>query len=245
MKSGLKNTLISILLSALLFSCDDDGENSNFTPYSISGTLSPEGAATGQFSITINDKYGNAQGTAQVLDDSFTLVGSAGGSSAAGQINLQFQNGKKYSDGWIYSVEDPNGMSGTFWLADATGKQIKGTVSGTKSTSGGKSGGSGTGCSSLVGKWVSADGFHSWEFTETTAIIRTKSSDTAGALQISYLNYTNNGSSITYFITRAAVTGSGGSDYDNPVNPPKGPYTENYSLSDCKMSIGGKNYTKN
>lgn len=108
-------------------------------------------------------------------------------------MNLQFQNGKKYSDGWIYAVEDPNGMSGTFWLADSTGQQTKGT---------------------------------------------------AGALQISYLNYTNNGSSITYFITRAAVTGSGGSDYDNPVNPPKGPYIENYSLTDCKMSIGGKNYAK-
>ncbi|MEN9809112.1 MAG: hypothetical protein RLZZ488_679 [Pseudomonadota bacterium] len=240
MKSGLKNTLISISLSALLFSCDGDEENSDFTPYSISGTLAPAAAATGQFSITINDKFGNAQGTAQVLDDTFTLTGSAGGSSAAWQVNLQFQNGKKYSDGWIYAVEDPNGMSGTFWLADSTGQQTKGTVTGTKSTSGGGS----SGCSSLVGKWLSADGFHSWEFTETTAIIRTKSSDTAGAQQISYLNYTNNGSSITYFITRAAVTGSGGSDYDNPVNPPKGPYTENYSLSDCKMSIGGKNYTK-
>jgi hypothetical protein len=236
------------LAACFLISCDDDSENAPFVIYTVSGTLTAgsnlSGTGTGTFIYTVNDALGNTDGSAQLMGDVFSLRGRVSG----GQVNLQFQEGKKYSNGNILGSESSSGFSGTFWLSDASGAQVKGTAEGTRSGAssgtGSGSGGAPSGCSSLVGKWVSADTFHSWEFTDSTAIIKTKSTDMTGALQISYLKYTNNGSSIIYYITRAAMTGSGGMDYDNVVNPAKGPYTENYSLSNCQLSIGGKIYKK-
>mgnify|MGYP006291261475 CR=1 FL=1 len=226
--------LASILTAT---SCDDESSSGGgFSSYSFSGTLA--GDKTGTFKYTVSDSYGNTDGTAEILGRTITLRGSVSG----GKVMLQFQNDSQYS-GAINGTESGDTMSGDWYLSGSALNKMTQNYKGTATASRVSSGSSG-GCSSLEGTWTSTDGYHEWNFSGTTAVLTTKSSDTPGAKQITYVNYTDSGSKITYYITRAKMTGSGGSDYDNTVDPPKGPYTEAYTLDSCKFTIGGKTYTR-
>lgn len=81
----------------------------------------------------------------------------------------------------------------------------------------------------LQGCWRSAAKLTTWCFTGTTSEITTEAyAGSADGKRITGLNrVTLSGSSMTYYIVRAAMTGPGA--YDSAVN--KGPYTQAYTYS--------------
>jgi hypothetical protein len=107
------------------------------------------------------------------------------------------------------------------------------------------SGGSGT-AGPLEGCWASTALGTTWCFTGTTSEIRTASNNGIAATQISGLSQmTFTSTSMTYYITRAAVQYSDGTYlYDNATND--GPHTQSYSLnsSGTAFTAGNGTYTK-
>lgn len=233
-----KHCTIISLIATMLTACGQDDSN-RFTSYTVDGTLTST-YGSGEFNYTVMDDVGNTKGTATMLGESYFLHGYV---NAQHHVYLQFKltdDANASRVGLITGHTNPSGMSGTFDLSTNSRRQVQGTVSGSNRSGNGGD----TQCSTLSGLWVSEDTYHTWEIATRTIVIKTRSSNIAGATQITYLNYTKQDSTITYYITRAAVTGAGANDYDSPVDPPKGPYNESFTLNNCKLSIGGKTYSK-
>jgi ABC-type glycerol-3-phosphate transport system substrate-binding protein len=99
--------------------------------------------------------------------------------------------------------------------------------------------------SSITGTWYSSSTKASWTFySDRTGTLRQKASDGSGACRITDLTYSYSNGKVSYSITRAAMTGSSGYDYDEDISPAKGPYTESISVSGSSVTIGGATYSK-
>lgn len=107
--------------------------------------------------------------------------------------------------------------------------------------------------SSLAGTWYSAAVKTSYTFNGTgysgTGTVRTRSND-GGSCQITDINYSVNTSAgtVTYTITRAAMTGNSAYNYDSavsgfPAGTNRGPFTERYTASNNSVTIGNGTYT--
>lgn len=107
----------------------------------------------------------------------------------------------------------------------------------------------------LVGTWYSSGVDTSWTFVGSSSSasgdgeIRTRGYDGV-ACQITGISYTVDASAntVTYTITRAAMTGAGDYNYDSDVSgfPPGsnlGPFRESYSLSGSSLTIGAGTYS--
>lgn len=96
----------------------------------------------------------------------------------------------------------------------------------------------------LQGCWRSEAKLTTWCFTGTTSVITTDSYAASGGKRITGLDRVAlSGSSMTYYIVRAAMTGPGA--YDNSVN--KGPYTQAYTYSNTRTPsfyAAGDQYVK-
>lgn len=231
----------AVVLMLLTMSCglldDESPAGAGFTAYAYAGNLS--GGATGTFSYRVQDSAGNAEGQASILGKLFFLKGAVTGSG----VMLQFQDVSGY-EGSITGTESGSSMTGTWYLrggSNLAGGFREGLADASR-VGGGSSGGDFGSCG-LQGTWTSLDEYHRWEFSSSRAVLTTKSSDTPGALQITHIDYEDSGSSITYYITRAKMTGGDGSVYYDEIVH-KGPHTEAYSISNCELRLGGDTYSR-
>ena len=105
----------------------------------------------------------------------------------------------------------------------------------------------------LSGTWYASSIMTSWTFDGTgstgTGTLRTRSYD-GGSCQITDISYSVNAGSdtVTYTITRAAMTGNSGYNYDSatsgfPAGTNRGPFTESYSVSGSSLKIGNGTYS--
>lgn len=122
--------------------------------------------------------------------------------------------------------------------SQATNKVTGGATASNRNTS------SSNGSTNLQGCWRSEAKLTTWCFTGTTSVITTDSYAASGGKRITGLDrVTLSGSSMTYYIIRAAMTGPGA--YDNSVN--KGPYTQAYTYSNTRTPsffAAGDEYVK-
>lgn len=230
----------SFIVAACVAACGGGGDEA-FSSYGYSGTLS--GGGGGSFSYTVTDASGSASGSATAAGGkSFTLLGYV---TKDGGVNLQFQGQSAYN-GWITGSQSGSAMSGSWYLSGSN--SYSGSASATKSsTSGG-----GDSCTSLIGYWTEqSTGLNHWNFISTSqAQVIQDSTTTPGAVLTTDLNLTSvSASSITYMITKQAMTGSGGYDYSytqaqmiaKGLNV--GPFSASYTLANCKLTIGGQTYS--